>query len=456
MSGRRRLLPGPRWFRWVLCAVLILACLGLAIRLLAMSSLGRSLVEARIEALSISGQSIEIDDLEGDLLGRFSIGALRVSDVEGEWLAAERVSVTWSPIGLLGRTLNVNALEMRELRARRRPILRETSDGAAGNNEGFLRTYIVERFEIETLRLDEGMAGPNVLATLEGRVNTTIETGFLDVSLTPRTPSGDVVDGTLNWGGDIPLDGALIARGPENGLLANLISPTRPGEIILNVSGGGTPGDWSADAQLEIGVETVIALEATGSGGAAQATARVDLSAFNATLPAATHTGSDITLRLDQSDHAQLEIVSDGIDATLNAPWNKQRARPDLTSIRVDATLKRPFSIETQGAKIGAGNLSGLVSVDGNTISFDGAATLDDIRGPWATAQQIKLPSQLRLDRERNTLDVVADVETLGIVADGDAVTTYLGQSPSLSIDAQIDLSTRRANIRDAVLSARA
>ena len=63
------------WISWRLLRHIGLALVGLIIvlRLLAFTPLAHSFVEARLEAISVRGQSVKIENISGDLLGRFRL-----------------------------------------------------------------------------------------------------------------------------------------------------------------------------------------------------------------------------------------------------------------------------------------------------------------------------------------------------------------------------------------------
>ena len=85
------------WISWRLLRHIGLALIGLIIvlRVLAFTPLAHSFVETRLEAVSVRGQSVKIENVSGDLLGRFSIDRISVSDSVGTWTTAEDVTASW-------------------------------------------------------------------------------------------------------------------------------------------------------------------------------------------------------------------------------------------------------------------------------------------------------------------------------------------------------------------------
>ncbi|MEL6666397.1 MAG: hypothetical protein AAFQ24_09685, partial [Pseudomonadota bacterium] len=107
----RSYLDGP-WRRAGLIAGLVLLSLLIGARIFLMTPMAHSLVESRVEALSVRGQTIALDRVHGDLFSGIEADRIRVSDANGVWLDATEGRVSWRifPI-LFGR------LDLKETRA---------------------------------------------------------------------------------------------------------------------------------------------------------------------------------------------------------------------------------------------------------------------------------------------------------------------------------------------------
>ncbi|MEM9738291.1 MAG: translocation/assembly module TamB domain-containing protein [Pseudomonadota bacterium] len=453
MAHNRLIFPKSRWLRSGLYALMMLFLLLVALRILAATSLGRGLVESQVDTLSISGQSVEIDGLQGDLLGTFSIASLSVSDAEGEWLVATGVTVDWSPMALWGRALVVTSLTADEIQAERRPILSSSSPSSSEGNGSFLSAYRVDTLTVDRLWLDEALAGAEVEAFLSVGIETTVQTGLLRIGLKPKTPSSDAIDGTLEWGGEIPLKGEFIAMGPENGIIANLLSPVERGPIKIEVSGNGTANDWASEAKIEIGDTTPARFSMVALNGTSQGEASFSLDAFSATRPFVPYLGSTAFVTMEQTDRVHIGLATGTIDAMLDAPWLSSQLRPDLSAINTRAILKQPLAIEEAGLQIDGATIEGIVGIDGGTITFDGDARLEGVSAQPGSAMRIEAPASLVFDPSLNTLTMSARVLTSQLEINVPALAAYIGDAPSLLINGVYDLNTRRAEVDDFALS---
>ncbi|MEM1086611.1 MAG: translocation/assembly module TamB domain-containing protein [Pseudomonadota bacterium] len=160
------------WASVTLVGVLaLLLILVVAVRLLAMTSVGHGFVEARLEALSIRGQTIEINQISGDLLSDFEIGEIRVSDSDGIWLRAEGVSADWGYLSLLGGKLQVDELSAASIDVIRQPILAQARSPQQSGGGSFLQTYEVDEIIVDTLTVRAPLVPEDVTGSLSASLN---------------------------------------------------------------------------------------------------------------------------------------------------------------------------------------------------------------------------------------------------------------------------------------------
>ena len=219
--------PSARfWRRVAIATVTLIVAMMTILRLFAMTPMARDMVESRLEAITVRGQTFELEGLKGDLLGRLSVDRLNVRDADGIWLTADDIALNWSPLAYLSQHLKIKDISAKELIFLRRPLLAPSSGGGTGPER-----ITLEALEIATVSLEDGVAGPAQSYALTARLETQRPTGGFEIHLLPRTQDGDRIQASLDWGGDIPLRGRMEISGAPNGLIATLVQ-SRAGEPV--------------------------------------------------------------------------------------------------------------------------------------------------------------------------------------------------------------------------------
>ncbi len=431
----------PSWARWSVYALVTLLVLLLALRILAATPFGRGLVENRIEALEPSGQQIRIEGLGGDLLGTLTISELSVSDTQGAWLTANDVHLEWSPLALLGRRLNIDALDVSQIHVSRRPELVPNRNGN-GSGEPLLRAYRLGALEVQSLILDEGVAGRQLAAALNAQLETTLETGQLTLDLRPEDVSGDAINGAVTWGGAIPLEGELVATGAQDGLLASLLAPTRPGPVEIRVSGEGSPDDWLARARMTIGDGQPLELTATGDGKTASVQGEADLSAFEAATDLTGFIGDIVQLSLDQGERLELIARSASGELRARTDWDSDARQPDLSAIDISAALTNRIQLSDGDITLAGASASGMADLSGDSFGFTGQSQINGLSLPEAAINTLTVPGSFRFSRDSRQLDINASATAKGFQAANDEVSAYVGQAPRLELKGRVDLPT--------------
>ena len=297
------------WRRVVLIIGLALAAIVLSIRLFMMTPAAHSIVETRLEALSVRGQSFEIDGLRGDLFGGIRAERLAVSDRDGEWLVLDDVKLSWGLVSLLFGHLNLNEIDIATLSVQRRPHL-EPSTGPSSSSP--FDRYRVGALEISNLSLAAGVAGPAQTYRLEGALEAAKWNGQVALDLAPLNGNGDHVQADIAWGGETLLQGAFVLTGVPNGLVAQLLGAPDNETITasLDAKGGLFGGDLEASAKL--GDDVVLDLEAKAQQDAYRAAGRADLSSFIRLAPIVDRIGGviDFSAEFDKADRLTAKVSS--------------------------------------------------------------------------------------------------------------------------------------------------
>jgi len=118
----------PRfWRRALIYGAVAIPCLAATIALagfgLMRSDPGRRWIADSVESAvsTPGGLQLSIQGLEGRLPREIRIAEIHIGDAQGEWLRARALRLDWSPLDLLGGTLNIAAIEAEEIVVERVP-----------------------------------------------------------------------------------------------------------------------------------------------------------------------------------------------------------------------------------------------------------------------------------------------------------------------------------------------
>lgn len=445
MATVRNLLTGRTVRRAALVLFLIVLALVIAIRVLTATPIGRDIVEARIEGMSVRGQSVELEGLAGDLLGLFRIDRVRVVDEDGAWLVAETVAVRWSPLALLSGRVSVDALTAQTMDVARRPELR-ASQTQSGRSR--FSAYRLGDARVETLRLAEGVAGPEAAYAVRGSVLLDGALGDISAEVTPRAAGGDVLDMDLEWGADQPLEGHATVRGKPGGLISTLIDAPPDDVINIAVDASRNSGDWSLVARGQVGEREVIIIEGQQAGEKTFIRGDADLSLSGRTRALSERLGAPVVFDL------QLEPNGQGMDAIL------ELASPTLDMTAGGSLLETEgsFSINGLDARVSVSDaemLTGLEKVGLETVRAVGDLAREngayvfrgDVTSPRLSygnqrGRPVLVSGEASLEGGEIDLDVDIEAETvLGFSGPlGDALAGRL----KMSLDGQYEFAEAR------------
>lgn len=259
-------MPSARTLRRLAIGLaIVVLVLVLAVRLFAMTPMARSLVEARIEAMSIRGQSVEIEGLEGDLLGLVRVDKITLSDDEGVWLIARDTELDWSPLALLSRTLSLRQITVEQVALARPPQLAARASPSNSQASPFKR-YRLEYLTVAALILEQGIAGPAQTYRIEAALDAGAKNADLAFDLRPLEATGDKVHAEFRWAVNTPLLGTLELSAKPDGVIASLLD-TPPGQSIeATLSAEGTRSEWGLTGTGTIGGNSFIAIEGDRTG----------------------------------------------------------------------------------------------------------------------------------------------------------------------------------------------
>ncbi len=415
--------------------MVVLACLAAA-RLWIGSSGGRAFIESQIDGRKAgSFGRIDIEGLSGDPLDRFGAARITLTDAEGVWLSIEDVDLAWSPARLMSRTVKLDLVSAGKVDIRRRPVT-ETRDKQTDGSSGDWAVSL-DQLKIDELLLQEGVAGPRAVFTIDGRFRLPKEKTFdLSVTALPLEGVGDRIDATLKRAvsGAYRLDTEIKA--PAGGTLASLagLPEGESAQIIARASGTLREGDGFAEVSLS--GETV----------------------------------GEITGKISDSD---LRASANVNGSRLPLPDNLTKLIGPQASMTLDATIGKrniPFDVSAAGqaGTVAAGgtyrrrtsDFDGPVSLD---VAFDGLKELSDVDarisfqgtvdGPigspvlagtasLAAAADSGLPFErlegpVTVQTDGSDVDLTASLAAAGLLKSNSTARRILGSTPRADIAAR-------------------
>lgn len=441
--------PQRRWLRVLLRTGAIVAavviCLVLVVRVLAATDIGRGVAESWIEALSVSGQSIELEGLTGDLLGRLTVDRLEVSDAEGIWLSADELTVSWSPWSFLGGHLNIDEVTSQRLSILRHPelVTSETDDGASGGLP--FDTLTLERLTLIEIELADGVAGQAAFYSAEGSLRQAGDEGRLGAVISAMRSEGDRLDVDLSWGADdVPLTGTADLSAPAGGMLAALLRLGPDQSMTVDLNAEGTFSDWTAQAQVDIDGQAALVMRARRSDGSETLDAEIDLSPHPLTQALAERIGAALTVTASRSESGPLQADLETPALQVSVRGEDTARLPGIASIDA-STTSAELLIGRDDIRLDELRLTGILDRTGpGGATFDGEIFAGALAyADWSAAS---LAGPVTFRQNGDTVGLVTRLSTSGFVGP-EAVSGFLGHAPRLALDLSSNLNSGRSTV---------
>ena len=408
----------PLWGKLVIGVIAFLVLLVAGLRWFATTQWGRGLVEQQIEALEISGQKIELEGLNGDLLSGFTIDRLSLNDADGEWATIESVSFRWKPLGLLSRKLEINEFDVQKLHVRREPILISKEQQSSG--EMPLKRIILQDFKLHDLQVDPGVTAEQVSGALSASADWSEDAANFAVQFEPGSETEDVLSARIGWTRTTPMNGNFTLVGPEGGLFASLLQLDDDQKVYVNFVAESGPNSVSGRGQARINDQDWIDLTINPVGIKYEVHTELFLDRHPMTRDLVERLGDEVSvnalLTRDADSTEKLEQVDVHAD-DLNIRIDQfVLTKPDKQA-RVDILHTEPSRLVSSDAfRLKSVSYSGLVTLSAdNAVNLDGQLDLRDVRTETADVQRISGPitasfsegvlrSDLSLDGENTVL----------------------------------------------------
>ncbi len=434
----------------VLVAALLVSLL--LLRLFVMTPIARDMVETRLEAMTIHGQSIELEGFNGDLLGRLSVTSLSVRDRDGVWAKADNVELAWGPLGLLSGHLRLQEVAADTLSFSRRPNFAPGSGGGGS----FLNRYTVQSLNVPAMTLAQGIAGPEQTYALTGRLEAGGRQGEAALDLSPLGGRGDHARIDLTWGGGAPLLGQVEIDGVPGGLIATILEAPASAGVTAVLDASGTLNDWQLKAEGTVGEQTILDLSALRLTTGYSVQGELDLAQLEPLTALKSRLGDRVIFRaaLDAQNQLSGEINTETINSSFSGWVQQTGGRVTIEALSIQAT------------DVNAGALTGLSDLDLAAFTADGTLALSSDANSFAG--EIRTPSLAYRDytlsrtaargtfaMDANAVSMVATIEADRVRGLSDRLQNALDGDTRLELTAELDRASRTISVDAATLDAR-
>ncbi|HET6620856.1 MAG TPA: translocation/assembly module TamB domain-containing protein [Dongiaceae bacterium] len=344
---------------------------------------------------------VRLDAVEGLVPFDMRLVHVQLSDRDGPWLTADRVSVDWTPSALLRGRLQVDALTAGTIDVQRTPAAEQTQEPSEpGPLIPELPVDIdLRQLSIARLALAAPILGEPAALSVTAHAKLGEIGDGLSASLSLQQLSGHAGTARIDLAYR-PEQDTLALKGnvqePQGGVLGRLLGLPQGSDLRVALTGEGPLSNWSGRMDATLDGKTLLSLTATSQG---RETRTIAFTLHGAPAPLV-------------PDHVR-PLVANGIDAsgTITVP-------PDTRTIGISS-----FSARSAAGQLSASGVLGLKESGdlGVTIALADsrpfAALVPDIA--WSAARL-----QGRLQGTIDTPHVTADVAVQDLAAGGMKVGT--------------------------------
>ncbi len=201
------------------------------------------------EATAGNANAVELDAIEGLVPFNMQLVGLRLSDRDGTWLTADRLSLSWSPSALLAGRLQVDALTAGTIDVARAPAAEQTQEP---EEPGPLIPELpiaidLRRLSVERVTLAAPILGEPAALSLEAQAQLGKIADGLAASLTLRQLEGNtgtaVIDLAYRPDEDFLKLKADVAE-PQGGVLGRLLGLPQRSDLGIALNGEGPLAAW--------------------------------------------------------------------------------------------------------------------------------------------------------------------------------------------------------------------
>ncbi|MBS7541589.1 translocation/assembly module TamB domain-containing protein [Ancylobacter oerskovii] len=252
---------------------LIYAVIGLVLLVLALFGIiqtppGKAVLARLASSLaSTPGLAVGIEGISGFVPSDIGVERITLSDDDGVFATISGARLSWSPLALLNRSVDVTALEAAKVEVLRRPLPppEPSAPPPASSSAPPLLPVRLERLAIGEIVLAEPVLGhaATLGLTASADLSATTRAVALKFELDRRDSPGRVA-GTASFAPETrQLDLDLSAEEPTGGLIARAAGMDGLPELTASLKGSGTLDQWDGHLALQAGTIA----QASGAAG---------------------------------------------------------------------------------------------------------------------------------------------------------------------------------------------
>jgi translocation and assembly module TamB len=218
-----------------------------------------------------SSTAVDFDAIEGLLPFDMQLVGLRLSDRDGTWLTADRVSLSWSPSALLAGRVQVDALTAGTIAVARAPAAEQTQEpDKPGPLIPDLPVAIdLRRLSVERVALAAPLLGEPAALSLEAQAQLGEIADGLAASLTVRQLEGNTgtadIDVAYRPDDDFLKLNADVAE-PKGGVLGRLLGLPQRSDLRITLKGEGPLDAWQGQMASTLDGQPLVDLRAEIGG----------------------------------------------------------------------------------------------------------------------------------------------------------------------------------------------
>ena len=401
---------------------------------------GRDFVISQLDGRDVAAYGrLSVRKLEGDPLSSLSVGSIEIRDASGVWFSAESVDLSWSPLALLSRTIDLSQLTVSEIKVLRRPLRADRPKTGSDPWEVRLGQATIDR-----LFLAEGVAGPASASAISARFLNE-RNGSIDAQLdiSPLEGAGDRIEARILRDRNSAFDIIIDAAAPAGGVFAHLLRLPQGASAALAATAAGDLNDGRGEARLTVDGSDKVFLSGKLENGALDASIRMDASALPVPENLAAFLGpraqADITAVFEKA------LVSVTIDSRISAGTVSLSGKARANSLELAEPARLTARLTSLAPYWDAPRLvelNGTIEEQRSGYRYSGDARLEvkpeaDLPFEWLTG-----PVTAGLEDGR--IPFTGDV-TVGKPFSGNSeIAGILGDEVRISGNGNFDIETRR------------
>lgn len=443
----KKWLSSRPWLRRSLLATGVFLALSLTaivtVRVLLATGPGRAFVEARLEGIEASGISVELEGLDGDLLGEFRFDRLSLSDRQGVFATIDNATLEWSPLAIASRTLKLDNIDLEAVTLLRQPELEASEPSGSSGGSSPLKRYILGSLTVERIEVSEAVAGQEAVFTLLAEAEAGGTEGRANIRLTPLSGTDDRLISDLTWSMEGGLSGDLDVYLSAGGALSRTVGLPPDRDLSARLSARGDLDAWKLDASAALGGADVLVLDASRRSDNLAATGTVNLAELNWVSPELSRFGARLDVEAGTRDGiVTLTARTEQAQLSADAPWPVPEDILKTTGLEFVLQLNDGARLLPRDVgQVGPMTLGGRLRQDAETWRFDGTLGVQDIAVAGYGARQVSGPLLVSFGPE--TVEVDTNLSVRGAAGLPDAALSLMGSEAQISARAAYSLETQ-------------